>query len=125
MSWVIPKTNWAGADGVSEVDMNRIEGNIADIKSKMIGDGQTWQNMIASRAKGVTYTNTTGKAIQVSVGWGQASAGGLSLLVNGETMADAYVYNYASAGQLTAIIPVGSTYLVVGGNSMTHFNELR
>jgi hypothetical protein len=35
--------------------------------SQVIGIGQTWQNVIASRSAGVTYTNTTGKPILVSV----------------------------------------------------------
>ena len=29
MAWQTPKTNWTSADGVSDADMNRIEGNIA------------------------------------------------------------------------------------------------
>lgn len=31
MAWITPKTNWASPDGVSNVDMNRIEGNIKDL----------------------------------------------------------------------------------------------
>ena len=32
-----------------------------------LGVGQTWQNVTSSRALGTTYTNSTGKPIQVSV----------------------------------------------------------
>ena len=32
-----------------------------------IGVGQTWQDVTASRAAGVTYTNSTGKPIQISI----------------------------------------------------------
>ncbi len=35
--------------------------------SSTFGVGQTWQNVTAFRASGVTYTNTTGKPKQVSV----------------------------------------------------------
>lgn len=33
----------------------------------IFGVGQTWQDVYASRVSGVTYTNTTGKPIQVSI----------------------------------------------------------
>jgi len=35
--------------------------------ANVLGIGQTWQNVTASRASGTTYTNTTGKPIMVSV----------------------------------------------------------
>lgn len=31
MAWQTPKTDWRGADGVRDTDMNRIEGNILDL----------------------------------------------------------------------------------------------
>ena len=50
-----------------------------------LGVGQTWQNVTSSRALGTTYTNSTGKPIQVSV---TAELGGVGtsnthLFVNG------------------------------------------
>ena len=39
--------------------------NTADLKE--IGVGQTWQDVTASRTRNVTYTNTTGKPIQVNI----------------------------------------------------------
>jgi hypothetical protein len=36
-------------------------------EAKPIGVGQTWQNMTASRSPGTTYTNTTGRPIQILV----------------------------------------------------------
>lgn len=33
MAWQIPKTNWSSADGVRDSDMNRIEGNILELRS--------------------------------------------------------------------------------------------
>lgn len=32
MPWVAPKTNWTPVDGVADVDFNRIEGNLAELK---------------------------------------------------------------------------------------------
>lgn len=34
MAWSTPKTDWASSDGIGTTDMNRIEGNIADIRFK-------------------------------------------------------------------------------------------
>lgn len=31
MAWIAPKTDWAASDGVTNADMNRIEGNILDV----------------------------------------------------------------------------------------------
>jgi hypothetical protein len=41
--------------------------NTGDQTLNEIGVGQTWQNMTGSRASGVTYTNSTGKPIFVSI----------------------------------------------------------
>ncbi len=39
MVWQPPKTNWTGVDGVQDTDMNRIEGNIAELNT-MVTDGK-------------------------------------------------------------------------------------
>ena len=39
MAWVTPKTNWTGADGVRNTDLNRIEGNILDLHGKFLHNG--------------------------------------------------------------------------------------
>jgi hypothetical protein len=36
MAWTTPKTNWTAADGVTDTDMNRIEGNEAQLKTDKI-----------------------------------------------------------------------------------------
>lgn len=45
MAWINPKTNWIPADGISNTDLNRIEGNTLDLDSRV----QTWINF---KAKG-------------------------------------------------------------------------
>ena len=54
------------------------------------GVGQTWQNLTSSRASGVTYTNTTGKPIQIYIMTGTESAplivDGVTLPVHGDSM---------------------------------------
>lgn len=33
MAWQTPKTDWTPADGVADTDINRIEGNIEELKT--------------------------------------------------------------------------------------------
>jgi hypothetical protein len=96
-----------------------------------IGHGQTWRDVTASRAKTTTYTNSTGKPIQVSVnvnlqGTTQSSN---SLTVDGlvvgyQTQNTAGVQSGITS-QLTAVIPAGSTYNITGSGTITSWFELR
>jgi hypothetical protein len=94
---------------------------------KEIGVGQTWQNVTASRVSGTTYTNSTGKPIQVNVHYG--STNGLSSTILFATV-DGVTFNFAlntnSGGGVGAtgnfIVPEGSTYSV---NNMLTWYELR
>lgn len=58
--------------------------------SSALGVGQTWQDMTSSRASGVTYTNTTGKPIQVYIMTGTESStlviDGVTIAVHGDSM---------------------------------------
>lgn len=80
-----------------------------------LGIGQTWQNVGASRAIATTYTNSTGRPIQlaVSVGINTASAW-VNLIVDGSTVArSAGTYAVGAGVEITGvIIPAGSTYSV-------------
>jgi hypothetical protein len=101
-----------------------------------IGVGQTWQNVTGSRALGTTYTNTSGKPIQVHVqGAGNPSGAVLKAYINGTYFADSGVnYNASiiSRPQFSLIIPNGTTYrfdsFTDGGTDATTLNtwwELR
>ena len=86
----------------------------------MIGSGQTWQNVLASRANGVTYTNSTGRSIQVGV----RIQYGSSITVNGVTAATSGINN--ATNFLGAIVPNGNTYVVSSGNGIvSNWAELR
>lgn len=94
-----------------------------------IGVGQTWQDVSASRAFGTTYTNTTGRPIQVSV-YVEATAANLiaSLAVNGLTVGitgSSGAANNGGYGQLIATVPNGSTYAVSGTAGARGWMELR
>lgn len=90
-----------------------------------LANGQTWQNLTASRATNTTYTNTTSKPIFISVNY--SGVGQLQWLVDGAgigTNGDSGGYNT----MISIIVPAGSTYrCVVGSGSPTlqSWNELR
>lgn len=97
--------------------------------SQMIGVGQTWQTLTGSRVAGTTYTNTTGKPIQISVtfystttaGYGNITVGGVSF----GTTAQAYTGSVL-VGTATAIVPPGATYSATATNStISSWHELR
>ena len=84
---------------------------------KGVGEtGQTWQNMLSpvvQRATGISYTNTTGRPIQVSF-WGGASSlygTDATLSVDGQLVAHSYGNFYQVSAWVTCIIPIGSTYI--------------
>jgi hypothetical protein len=78
-----------------------------------VGVGQTWQDVSASRSVNTAYTNSTGKAIQVSVyayygvnQLGELKVDTLSMALAGWS---SFAYGYV-IGTVTAIVPAGSTY---------------
>jgi hypothetical protein len=83
----------------------------------VVGLNQTWQDVTGSRSAGTTYTNSTGKPIQVNIsGRSNSTTCVLTLIVGGVSVHEAYfVFNtgsQSSPGTLTAIVPAGSTYSV-------------
>ncbi|RWR44558.1 hypothetical protein EOW65_18605 [Sinirhodobacter ferrireducens] len=79
-----------------------------------VGEGQTWQNVAASRSIGTAYQNTTGRPITVLVQGGnsgsgslQISADGVSYLIVAEVGGSQYI-------QVSAVIPSGHYYKVIG-----------
>jgi hypothetical protein len=92
----------------------------------LIGSGQSWQNLIASRALGTTYTNATSKPIMVSVQCSQSSAIVVTILiVDGVEVAWSGA-NGAGANALgvCTIVPAGSTYSAING-TLLNWAELR
>ena len=94
-----------------------------------IGVGQTWQDVAASRAINSTYTNNTGKPIQVAVivsaNPNQTSA---TLVVNGLNVAriQNQFGDRALVGSLSAIVPDGVSYSVsASSSSVVSWSELR
>ena len=92
-----------------------------------IGYGQTWQDVITSRALGTTYTNSTGRPIAVSVTVIGGSPG-LQLLINGLIVSRQHTAAVSGSiySNLQAVIPPGATYsAVLIGGSLSTWTELR
>jgi hypothetical protein len=81
-----------------------------------LGIGQSWINMVGQRAFNVTYTNTTGKPIQISA-CGTASPNGapLVMIINGAVVGiqgAAAIQSASVYATLSHVIPNGATYQV-------------
>lgn len=97
--------------------------------SAVLGVGQTWQDVTASRASGVNYTNSTGRPIFVQITGRNASAQGRayvdSVPVGGFTQSSSGTV----LSTVSFVVPSGSTYnitstiTVTGGDPM--WAELR
>lgn len=99
--------------------------NLETANSYDIGVGQTWQDLKASRAAGVTYTNTTGKPIAVSLIYtaSATSSTAIQLFVDGVIVDEAFYTNNTS-GECQSIVPNNSTYMVSHMPNMS-WSELR
>lgn len=92
--------------------------NFDSLASSGLGDGQTWQDVTASRTESVTYTNTTGKAIMVAVSsidsrystQPNAGTSGVSIYVDGSIV----YYGGNTSGGTFFVVPNNSTYSVIG-----------
>ena len=93
-------------------------------QAKVLGDrdfgvGQSWQDVTSSRSVGVTYTNDTGKPIQVMINhnfgqYGAITIGGIEL-----PMADGDAFSF-----FNFVVPNGSTYRINNG-AVVVWAELR
>lgn len=91
-----------------------------------IGAGQTWQDVTGSRALTTTYTNSTGRPIEVSVTVTIATSQSVTATVAGV----AILTDTASAAEgrsFQFIVPNGATYQVTatGGSTLSKWAELR
>jgi hypothetical protein len=102
----------------------------AYVQNMGLGLSQTWQDVTASRASGVTYTNSTGKPIQVNIAVVCTSGSAiLYLTVGGVVISGGQVESLPNlTAQVGAIIPPGATYILsvnFGTVTPTYWAELR
>lgn len=92
------------------------------VKSFMFGWGQTWQDVLASRSTGVTYTNTSGKPIYIKIRGGD---GNLNIQVDDITSVDQNTATSGNNVNVGAAVPNGSDYIVTGSSTIFTWSELR
>lgn len=93
------------------------------VTDQLLGVGQTWQDVTGSRIVGTTYTNTTGRTIQVSASLGVVSQGQIvSVLVDGVTVVNNQTQGYSVP--ISFSVPAGSTY-TASSSGVTSWSELR
>ena len=95
-----------------------------------IGYSQTWQNVTGSRAIGTTYTNSSGKPIEVIVsGTGNGTNGLWGCTINSAvTFYSPSTYANGGWTYLCFIVPNGQTYQLTqqGSNAtLQNWSELR
>lgn len=104
----------------------------AAMSAHVLGMGQTWQNMTASRFSGVSYTNTTGRSILVRVRseYQPMIASQFQLYVS-DSLVDMALAAATPEGQGTvisvgALVPPGAAYALHGFNTtIAGWMELR
>lgn len=100
--------------------------------SVALGANQTWLDLTASRANAVTYTNSTGKPIQVLVSFADTNNSTATYTVNvgGVNIINALTYDlsgaYFGSSVASFIVPNGTTYAVSFTNAnISKWSELR
>lgn len=93
-----------------------------------VGVGQTWQNVTGSRTSGTTYTNSTGKPIQVAITIGVPTGAGnvLTVSVGGVSICDLQSGAAISLrSSFSFIVPNGATYVCTSSFGIAVWSELR
>lgn len=102
----------------------------AGLNATVIGMGQTWQNVTGSRAFSTTYTNSTGRPIQLMIDYSSAGSGSVFMTVTTNGVGVICGYTAPTVGSrsiATIIIPNGATYNAAPSVASTLHNwqELR
>lgn len=103
----------AGTNDTDIITPTKLKGYL---DTKVLGINQTWQVVTSSRSFDITYTNNTGRPIQVAVTSGGGSSN-FRAYINGIEIIRSYPNYNTNVPQhaITLIIPNGSTYSFTGG----------
>lgn len=104
-------TNSGSADAAKlATDMAALVTRVTALEARplSLGDGQTWQNLTASRVSGTTYTNTTGRPIFVQA---SISTGGITAICNGVSI-------IPNGFHAAFVVPNGGTYSIAWTNNL-------
>lgn len=129
-SWKYPEIV-SSVMAVDRVEKPKHVTNKEYVDGVTLGVGQTWQEILMSRASGVTYTNTTGKPIALNIlaMWAAGTSFNVQIYINGLLMGRTQVTGNTTAfytGEGNIIVPPNATYLVVAsGCTISSWLELR
>lgn len=98
-----------------------------------LGDGQTWQSLIGSRALNTIYTNSTGKPIIVNISITTLSGTSATLNIENSVGGGSYIPVAVDSGATnissnqSVIVPNGFRYQVIttGSPTLVLWSELR
>lgn len=85
-------------------------------KNDGLGYVQSWRDVTANRASGVTYYNTTGKPIQAVIQ--NSTSGSISVIVDGVSVSSS---GATISGVVAFIIPPNASYSVTFTVSSLHY----
>jgi hypothetical protein len=103
----------------------RVAEAIAELAPGSIGVGQTWQNLLASRAAGTSYQNTTGRPIMVSIRASEPS-GPRNIEVSPTNSNFIAIMAFQSIFESTQfIVPPDWFYRINGNCTISIWSELR
>lgn len=97
------------------------------LNDKLVGVGQSWQDVTLSRVSGTTYTNNTGRPIQVSLSIQDNSQNSsFTVIVGGIVIVNVLDFGASGTYPISFIVPIGSTYSVNRNtNTIRLWAELR
>jgi hypothetical protein len=114
------------------VDVSKLDTNFNYLDTLLLGSGQTWTNLTASRSAGVSYQNTTGKPIQVNISTynlSNSAVGNLTVsgVIVAQTGSNGAPTTIGVTGTLSAIVPPNASYIfsISGNVSINYWAELR
>jgi hypothetical protein len=104
--------------------------HVAAVEARLLGYGQTIQNVLASRAHSTSYQNTTGKAIQVNIKAISTTSTGRDIEASPDNSAWVVVGFVPGTGATInaascPIIPDGWYYRINGAATVAAWTELR
>lgn len=116
-----------GTSTTNVMSQKAVTDSLADVTDKMLGVGQSWINLTGGRSVGTTYTNTTGRPIQViTVFEGVGSPYTASFHVEGVIVSRINPGDGNYIGEMSVIVPNNHSYRAeTGGPILVRWAELR
>jgi len=99
--------------------------SLAETSQGGLGVGQVWTNMRASRACGVSYTNDTGKPIQVIIFNPDGAGSGTTATVGGLSFNIMSGYSGRTNMTGSVIVPNGTTYSIACSSSTPYGSSMQ